>query len=130
MSGPEIRKLYYSTQEVCRLLHVRAYDLKQWEKKFSALKPSASKTGRRLYKSKDLDILRQIQTLIRQGHSDDEINFILNHPETTHFIKKKSQSEFSPQKILCELKEILQILQTSKEMPGSANHSNLDRHIT
>jgi DNA-binding transcriptional MerR regulator len=130
MSGPEIRKLYYSTQEICRLLHIRAYDLKQWEKKFSALKPSVSKTGRRLYKSKDLEIVRHIHALITQGHSDDEINFILNHPDSTLLIKKRTESELSPQGILEELEDILRILQPGHRISGSAVQSSFDKPLS
>ena len=130
MSGPEIRKLYYSTQEICRLLHIRAYHLKQWEKKFSALKPSASKTGRRLYKFKDLEIVRHINSLIKQGHSDDEINYILNHPDSTLFIQKQSESAISPQSIISELEDILNILQPGNRISGTAVQSSFDKPST
>ena len=127
MSGPEIRKLYYSTQEICRLLHIRAYHLKQWEKKFSALKPSASKTGRRLYKSKDLEIVRHINSLIKQGHSDDEINYVLNHPDSALFINKQGESGISPQNIISELEDILKILQPGDRISGPTVQSSFDK---
>ncbi len=114
MSGPEIRRLYYSTQEVCDLLKVRPYDLKQWEKKFPELKPSASKTGRRLFKPKDLEIIRHIKALVEKGHEDDEIQFILNHPDSTLPLQKTEADALSIHEIIQTLEEILQLLRSER----------------
>jgi hypothetical protein len=68
----------------------------------------------------------------RPAHScsDDEINFILNHPDSTLFIKKRSESGLSPQSIIEELEDILKILQSSHRISGSAVQSSFDKPLT
>ncbi|MCJ7812797.1 MerR family transcriptional regulator [bacterium] len=73
MAGPEIRRLYYSTKEVSELVQVPPYALRIWEIKFPHLRPSKSKSGRRLYKQKDLDAVFMIKKLKDQGYPDDAI---------------------------------------------------------
>ena len=112
MSGPSIRKLYYSTAELCELIDVTSYDLKKWEKQFHKLKPSVSKTGRRLYKHQDLELIQKIRDLSQLGYTCDEINEILNHPEND----KMSHEEYTVDnknlvdEILSELRSILNII--------------------
>lgn len=77
MTGPEIRRLYYSMREVCKLAQVTPYTLRSWEKKFS-LKPTRTKTGKRLFRPEDLHWILQIAEWKREGISDDEIQFRLN----------------------------------------------------
>jgi DNA-binding transcriptional MerR regulator len=81
MNSPDIKRLYYSTREVCRMTNTRPYELKQWEKKYSELKPSVSKAGRRMYKPKDLEIIMKIKQLHEYGKSDPDIQYMLHHPE-------------------------------------------------
>ncbi|MBN2105085.1 MerR family transcriptional regulator [bacterium] len=128
MSGPEIRRLYYSTQDVCDIVHVRPYDLKQWSTKFSELRPSVSKTGRRLYKDKDLEVIRRIKTLKDQGHSDDEIEYLLNHPEIAPLIEKADHSQLSIPMIIQELEAILDLLDSDGpvEEPPAFDDQMLD----
>ncbi|MBN1782093.1 MerR family transcriptional regulator [bacterium] len=112
MDGPDIKRLYYSTQEVCRLARVRSYDLKQWEKKFSELKPSISKTGRRLYKPGDLEIISKIKSLADLGKTDDEIQYLINHPQTPISSDMPGRSEARYSEIIGELENILKILKS------------------
>jgi len=110
MSDPEIRRLYYSTQDICDIVHVRPYDLKQWSKKFSELKPSVSKTGRRLYKPKDLEVIQWIKSMKDQSRSDDEIEYILNHREVSPLFNKSTNSPLSISEVIHVLEEILELL--------------------
>jgi len=110
MSGPDIRRLYFSTQEVCEAIDVRPYDLKQWTKKFTCLRPSVSKTGRKLYKPGDIKIIQRIKALFDQGHSEDEIEYLLNHPEAAPFMENNQESKISLSQIIHELEDMLNIL--------------------
>lgn len=127
MSGPEIKRLYFSTQEVCDIVHVRAYVLRQWTLKFSELKPSISKTGRRLYKPKDIKLIQRIKSMVDQGRSEDEIEFMLNHPKIAPLLDHSENTPFSISQIIQELQEILNILDPN----GSTNksHSSLNDEL-
>ncbi len=118
MTGPEIRRLYYSSKEASELTEVPRYVLRIWETKFPHLKPSKSKSGRRLYKQKDIDAVFMIKQLKDQGYPDDAIFRLTNHLQ----VDKMNENQFIYQKknetaLLFEmmdgLKEILNILNGS-----------------
>jgi DNA-binding transcriptional MerR regulator len=73
MSRPEIRRLYYSMKEVCRTAGITAYALKSWEKRFPQLKPAKNKSGKRLYKPADVEVVLKIRDWMREGTPDLEI---------------------------------------------------------
>ncbi|HDP34552.1 MAG TPA: MerR family transcriptional regulator, partial [Candidatus Hydrogenedentes bacterium] len=55
----------YTISEAGELTGVPAYLLRQWEKRFSYLRPRRSPSGRRLYSKEDIDIIRRIKTLLK-----------------------------------------------------------------
>jgi DNA-binding transcriptional MerR regulator len=73
MEGPKIQRLYYSTRDISRVLHVPLHIVRAWEEKFHRLKPTKSKSGRRLYRPKDLEIVRTIKKLKDLGLTEDQI---------------------------------------------------------
>ncbi len=79
MAGPEIRRLYYSSKEVSELVQVPLHILRLWETQFPQLKPSKSKSGRRLYKQKDLDTLFEIKKLMNKGYTDEKVSWMIDH---------------------------------------------------
>jgi DNA-binding transcriptional MerR regulator len=58
------KKLYYKIGEVCEIVGVEAYVLRYWETEFPALSPPKSKTGQRIYRPKDIELLMQIRKLL------------------------------------------------------------------
>ncbi len=54
----------YSISEVSALTEVPDYVLRQWEMKFPPLKPQRTRSRRRFYVSKDIDIVRRIKQLL------------------------------------------------------------------
>ena len=65
--GPDaesIKKLYYSISEVSEMLGVKPHVLRYWETQFGALRPKKSRAGNRMYRERDVEILRQIQELL------------------------------------------------------------------
>jgi DNA-binding transcriptional MerR regulator len=65
-AADEPAKRYYGIAEVAELIGVNASVLRFWESEFPALQPKKTKTGRRLYSTADLDLLRQIVYLVRE----------------------------------------------------------------
>lgn len=57
-------KLYFRIGEVSDLVGVKPYVLRYWESEFPDIKPSKSKSGQRLYKRRDVDMLLKIKELL------------------------------------------------------------------
>jgi DNA-binding transcriptional MerR regulator len=57
-------KLYYSIREVSELLAVKPHVLRYWESQLRALRPKKSRAGNRMYRPKDVELLREIQNLL------------------------------------------------------------------
>ena len=59
-------KKYYSITEVADLCKVKAHTLRFWEKEFKDLKPITRKGKRRYYQNDDIELIRQIHSLLYQ----------------------------------------------------------------
>lgn len=57
-------KLYFRIGEVSDLVGVKPYVLRYWESEFNDIKPSKSKSGQRLYKRRDVEMLLRIKELL------------------------------------------------------------------
>lgn len=55
---------YKTISEVAEMLKVPVHVLRFWETKFSMLKPTKAKGGRRYYRPEDVDLLKQIYELL------------------------------------------------------------------
>lgn len=60
--APERR---YSIREVSELIEVPDYLLRQWEGRFSPLRPKRDHAGRRYYLAADIEVARRIKQLLR-----------------------------------------------------------------
>ena len=96
MAGPEIRRLYYSTKEVVEFVQIPRHILRIWETRFPQLKPSKSKSGRRLYRQKDLDILFEIKKLKDQGYTDDKVLWLIDHQQGDSQPEGLDQNKLTP----------------------------------
>mgnify|MGYP001316882098 CR=1 FL=1 len=59
-------KKYYSITEVAELCKVKAHTLRFWEKEFKDLKPITRKGNRRYYQNEDIQLIREIHSLLYQ----------------------------------------------------------------
>lgn len=57
-------KLYFRIGEVSDIIGVKPYVLRYWESEFPDIKPSKSKSGQRLYKRRDVEMLSRIKELL------------------------------------------------------------------
>ncbi len=57
-------KLYFRIGEVSDIVGVKPYVLRYWESEFPDIKPSKSKSGQRLYKRRDVELLLRIRQLL------------------------------------------------------------------
>ena len=57
-------KTYFKIGEVAKFLEVEPYVLRYWETEFKILDPEKTKSGQRVYKHDDIELLFQIRTLL------------------------------------------------------------------
>ena len=58
------KKLYFKIGEACKKLDIQPYVLRYWETEFPALSPNKSKSGQRVYTTKDLQVIGRIKELL------------------------------------------------------------------
>ena len=61
-----IQKQYFSITEVASMLGVNASLLRFWEKEFKQIKPKTNSRGKRLYNTKDIQIVRSVYVLVKE----------------------------------------------------------------
>ena len=61
---PAAEKLYYRIGEVEEATGVPAYVLRYWESEFKLLRPKKNPAGQRVYRQRDVDLIRRIKTLL------------------------------------------------------------------
>ena len=62
---PQIpNKLFFKIGEVCELAGMEAFVLRYWETEFPTLAPQKSKTGHRVYRRKDVEMVLKIKNLL------------------------------------------------------------------
>ncbi len=65
-------KLYFRIREVSKLTQTKPYVLRYWETEFPTLKPVKAKSGHRLYRRKDVEMVLEIRHLLyEQGFTID-----------------------------------------------------------
>jgi len=107
-----IKKLYYSIGEVSDILGVKKYVLRYWEKEFSSLSPSKNSAGNRVYKEKDINLLKLIKYLLKEKkytiEGANELVRDLNRKDIDEFIKtgKLPQDRSSKNDEVTDLKQV------------------------
>jgi len=102
--------LYYSISEVSKITEMEQYVLRYWETEFEELKPQKNRAGNRIYTNKDIQIILQIKSLLREKKYTIEG-------------AKKILADFSPEKIPSETEPTLfdstsSITSSKKEKPS------------
>ena len=98
-------KLFYRIGEMSRLTGLEPYVLRYWETEFPQIKPDKGRSGQRLYKKKDLDIILQIkQLLYKDGFTIAGARKKLNGKDS------QDAAEAVIETAKKELREILEIL--------------------
>ena len=57
-------KIYYTISEVSEMLNLEPHVLRYWETEFSELKPQKNRAGNRVYKGKDIKLVKLIKYLL------------------------------------------------------------------
>jgi DNA-binding transcriptional MerR regulator len=65
MPKPQIPdKLFFKIGEVCEIVGLEPYVLRFWETEFPFLAPQKSKSGHRVYKKKDVELVLKVKELL------------------------------------------------------------------
>jgi len=57
-------KIYFKIGEVSKILSLETHVLRYWETEFPSIKPIKSKSGQRLYRRSDIEVLHLIRDLL------------------------------------------------------------------
>ncbi len=57
-------KMFYQIKEISEMLGIKSHVLRYWETEFPQLRPDKGSTGQRLYRPKDLELVKRIKTLL------------------------------------------------------------------
>src|SRR5690349_4108866 len=57
-------KLFFKIGEVCKIVDIEPFVLRFWESEFPNLAPEKSKSGQRVYKRKDIEMVLRIKELL------------------------------------------------------------------
>jgi DNA-binding transcriptional MerR regulator len=57
-------KVFFKIGEVSRIIDVPEHTIRYWEEEFSQVRPQKTKSGQRLYRRRDIELLAQIKQLL------------------------------------------------------------------
>jgi DNA-binding transcriptional MerR regulator len=60
------RREYYSISEVCGMLGLKPHVLRYWETQFEELAPPKTRSGNRVYRAPEVELIALIQRLVHQ----------------------------------------------------------------
>ena len=60
----ETEKPHYKIGEVCELTGTQPYVLRFWESEFPGLAPQKNRSGQRIYRKRDIDLIEKIKVLL------------------------------------------------------------------
>lgn len=108
-----MQKLYYSISEVSKEVDEETHILRYWEKEFPQLKPNKNSAGNRIYSQKDLEVVKNIKTLIRVeklslSGAKEKMNEIYTGAKSLFEDSEKSNGDIALSKD--DLKELRNIL--------------------
>ena len=105
---PEIpTKRYFTIGEVSELCAVKPHVLRYWEQEFPELKPSKRRGNRRYYQRHDVELIRQIRTLLyEQGFTIGGARLQLSSGDAD----TERQSDLLIRQVRAELEEISRLL--------------------
>ena len=115
MEKPKIKKLYYSISEVSALTLLKPYVLRYWESEFPSLRPSKNRTGKRIYRSSDVEHILIIKKLLYENKftiegARKQLQFGQESEEFEEEAKNDKQKTLL-EEIKISLKEIIDLLE-------------------
>jgi len=66
MSNPKPQKMFFKIEEVSRLTRLDKATIESWEKEFPFLQPGLTGSGQKIFRAKDVEMIRRIKELLDQ----------------------------------------------------------------
>lgn len=64
MNEPVAKKVYYAIGEVCDLTGLKPHVLRYWESQFDVLNPVKNRSGNRVYRAKEIEVVLLVKHLL------------------------------------------------------------------
>jgi DNA-binding transcriptional MerR regulator len=64
MNGPRQMQEFFSISEVCALTDLKPHVLRYWESQFRLLNPAKNRSGNRVYKSREVELILLVKHLL------------------------------------------------------------------
>lgn len=77
----QILMSHYPIRAISELTGVPTTTLRAWERRYGLLKPARTAKGHRLYSAEDIDLIKEIVSLMKSGHNISEAIRITGNPE-------------------------------------------------
>lgn len=94
----------FSVKSACQLCGINPNTLRAWERRYKALSPARSKTGRRFYTKVEIERLKLLVDLVKKGHAIGNIGQ-LETPALVDLLEMSQQSEDDSLRARAELSE-------------------------
>ncbi|MFC1785166.1 MerR family transcriptional regulator [Candidatus Neomarinimicrobiota bacterium] len=114
----EIKKLYYSISEVCKLTGLKSYVLRYWETEFRELKPPKNRAGNRTYRKKDIDTIFKIKELLydKKFTIEGARNQLAITPQVSDSSDDSDTVEKSKSRVVSSSKEVSVLLEVRDQL--------------
>jgi len=64
MNGPTVNQEFFSIGEVCTLTELKPHVLRYWESQFRFLNPAKNRSGNRVYKAREVELIMLVKHLL------------------------------------------------------------------
>ena len=112
----EPEKIYYRIGEVAEMTGLQAYILRYWESEFRILTPIKNRASQRLYRKKDVEIIKKIKELLyEKGFTIAGARrqlAALEKEQEEELVEENKKLKKSLNKLEQELKNILTLVDT------------------
>ncbi|MBK9579878.1 MAG: MerR family transcriptional regulator [Fibrobacterota bacterium] len=127
--GPSVSeesKSSWTTQEICQAVGLEAHVLRYWESEFTQLRPRKGRSGERLYREREVHLVRRIRELLYEEHltiqaarrklaeearrteNPGQLGMLLTDPEPSD--EADGPEDFDRQAVVEGLREVLDLL--------------------
>ena len=104
-------KQYFRIGEVAEVVGVEAYVLRFWETEFKSLRPTKSKSNRRMYSRRDVEIALRIRDLLyEEGYTIPGARRQLREPGDADPAEIPARTQAVMQRIRKEVEDLLKLV--------------------
>jgi DNA-binding transcriptional MerR regulator len=115
MTLPNPVQQFFSIGEVCQLTDLKPHVLRYWESQFRFLNPAKNRSGNRVYKSREVELIMMVKHLLyTEKYTIEGARQRLDHYRRTGELRDRASSaarEETLREIARELEDIMAVLE-------------------